>query len=45
MGISTEAYAAIQQEIAEGSGTPIDLGIDGDDITFADDDSEIIGEL
>lgn len=45
MGIPAEAYAAIQQEIAEGGGTPIDLGIDGDDITFADDDSEIIGEL
>lgn len=45
MGISAEAYAAIPQEIAEGGGTPIDLGIDGDDIPFADDDSEIIGEL
>lgn len=42
MGISAETYAALQQEIAEGGGTPIDLGIDGDDITFADDDSDII---
>lgn len=45
MGISAETYAALQQEIAEGGGTPIDLGIDVDDIPFDDDDSEIIVEL
>lgn len=44
MGISAETYAALQQEIAEGGGTPIDLGIDVDDIPF-DDDSETVSEL
>lgn len=45
MGISAETYAALQQEIAEGGGTPIDLGIDVDDIPFDDDDSETVSEL
>ena len=45
IGISVEDLAALQQEIGEGGGTPIDLDIDWDDIPFADDDSEIIGEL
>lgn len=43
MGISAEAYTALQQEIVEGGGTPVDLGIDWEEVPF--DDSEIIGEL
>lgn len=43
MGISAEAYTAPQQEIVEGGGTPVDLGIDWEEVPF--DDSEIIGEL
>lgn len=34
MGISAEAYATLQQEIAEGGGTPVDLGIVCDDVPF-----------
>ena len=45
MGISVEGYAALQQEIAEGGGTPIDLDIDWEDIPFADDDLETFAEL
>ena len=45
MGISVEDLAAIRQEIAEGGGVPIDLDIDWNDIPFAENDSEIIGEL
>lgn len=45
MGISAESWAAIQQEIAEGGGTPVDLDIDWDDIPLSDDDSEAIIEL
>ena len=44
-GITVDDLAALEQEIAEGGGTPVDLDIDWDDIPFADDDSEIIGEL
>lgn len=44
MGISAETFAALQQEIAECGGAPIDLDIDWDDVLF-DDDSEILGEL
>lgn len=43
MGISAEAYTALQQEIVEGGGTPVDLGIDWEEVPF--DNSEIIGEL
>lgn len=43
MGISAEAYTALQQEIVEGGGTPVELGIDWEEVPF--DDSEIIGEL
>lgn len=45
MGISAEGLAALQQEIAEGGGTPVDLDIDWDNIPFADDCSETIIEL
>lgn len=44
MGISAEAYATLQQEIAEGDGTPVYLDIDCDDIPFVDD-SETLEEL
>lgn len=45
MGISAESLAALQKEIAEDGCTPVDLDIEWDDIPFADNDSEIIGEL
>lgn len=44
IGISDDNFAALQQEIAEGGGTPVDLGIDWDDVPF-DDDSETIIEI
>jgi len=44
-GITVNDLAALEQEIAEGGGTPIDLDIEWDDIPFADDDSEAIIEL
>ena len=44
MGLSAENFAALEQEIAEDGGIPIDLGIDWDDVPF-DDESEIIAEL
>lgn len=42
--ISVKDHTAIQQEIAEGGGTPIDLVIDWDDVPF-DDNSIIIRKL
>lgn len=45
IGISKEMFESLQKEIAEGSGAVVDLDIDWDDISFADDDSKIIGEL
>lgn len=44
MGISVEDFAALQQEIAEGGGTPINLDIDWEDIPFVDN-SETLEEL
>lgn len=44
LGISVEDFDALQQEIAEGGGTPIDLGIDWDDVPF-DDDPETLTKL
>lgn len=45
MGISVEDLAALEQEIAEGGGTPVDLDIDWDDIPFADNYSETLTKL
>lgn len=45
MGISAETYAALQQEIGEGGGTPAGLLTEWCDVPLADDDSTIMGEL
>lgn len=44
-GNTVDDLTALEQEIAEDGGTPVDLDIDWDDIPFADDDSEAIIEL